>query len=100
MLVEDRGLELFNVEDVMLIKNIKILLEHLQCNHRIGIHIKINLTHAQILSGEDKCILQDAGSMKQFWKEEIAQQFFQLGGIINIKHWIPSLLITGEITIM
>ena len=35
-----------------------------------------------------------------FWPEEIGQQVQELGEVINMEHWLPKPLITGEITIM
>lgn len=100
MLVEDAGLELFRVENIMLLKKLKVLIDHLRVNDRIGIHIKSNVIQSQILSGIDKSIIQIKGVTMQFWPEEIGEQIFKLGAIINIEHWLPTPLISGNIPIM
>ena len=100
MLVEDAGLELFNVEDIMLIKKVKVILGHLRVNDRIGVHIRSNIVHSQILSGLDENILTNNSVTMKFWPEEIGQLLNKLGAVINIEHWLPTPLITGEIPII
>ena len=86
MLKEDAGLELFNIEDIMAIKKIKILLGHLHLRDRVGTQIKSNIIQSQIYSGLDKSILQEKVFYKPLWVEEITQQFYEMGAKINIQH--------------
>ena len=66
MLLEDAGLELFNVEDIMLIKKLKVMMGHVRLNNRIGIHIRSNVVQAQILSGLDESILKHGRVLMRF----------------------------------
>lgn len=100
MLKEYAGLELFKIEDIMLIKKIKQLLGHLLMNDRIGVQIRSNLVHSQIYSVLDKSILHSTLFYKPYWTEKMTNQFKELGVIVHIKHWLPKPLITEEITIV
>lgn len=100
MLREDGGLELFKIEDVMMIKKIKVLMGHLRKMDRIGLQIKSNLEHLQIYSGLDVSVLEANLFYKHFWTEEITSQFKNLGAHVVIKHWLPTPLVIGERTII
>lgn len=58
MLREDSRLDLFKIEDVILIKKIKILLGHLWRRDRIRVQIMRNLEHSQIYSRLDISVLE------------------------------------------
>ena len=57
MLQEDAGLEMFKIEDIIVLKKIKQVLVYLRLEDRIGIQIMSNLVHSQIYSGIEESIL-------------------------------------------
>jgi len=97
---EDAGLELFKVQDVMLIKKAKHLLGHLREGGWIGGQIRSNIVQAQIYSGMQRSVLQLDWIQEPFWSKEICHEIRKLGGRCNIDHCKPSPLLTEEITII
>ena len=65
MLQEDRGVELFQVQDIMILQKAKYLLGHLRENGRIGKQMLSNIVKAQIYSGMQRSVLK----RKYFFKQ-------------------------------
>ena len=79
MLQEDGGIELFQVQDIIIMKKAKHLLGHLHEGERIRIQILSNIVHAQIFSGIQNSILITEGFFPQYWADEASNTIRKLG---------------------
>ena len=57
MIQEDGGLELFKIEEIIMLKKMNILYSHLRMGDRIGKQILSNVVYAQIYNGLQHSIL-------------------------------------------
>lgn len=68
---EDGDLELYKIEDMMILQKEKLLLSYLRMKDRLGIHILSNINRARVYSRYKKVILKNKLFYDVTWIEEI-----------------------------